>query len=157
MVEGRARLKGWKDPPHPFISPPPRPTPANRTKHLALATLAMSSLRQFRLDLEDHRQLLEKRQPQLERLRAAEIQAGGEGWPCLGYSTLNSCGYCSTVALRWLQYLEAATVAFNSQPVPACLSSLMLILSPKCFLFDSFFFKFHQDFSSCRPVVPFLL
>ena len=59
----------------------------------------MSSLRQFRLDLEDHRQLLEKRQPQLERLRAAEILAGGEGWPCLGYSTLSSCGYCSIVAL----------------------------------------------------------
>ena len=133
MVGGRARLKGLKGPLHPFTSPPPRQTPANQTKRLVLATPATSSLLQFPPDREDLRQLLEKHQPQLEQLRAAEILAGGEGWPCLGYSTLNSCGYCSTVAL--LQYLEDATVAFNSQPVPACLSSLMLILSPKCVFF----------------------
>ena len=91
MVEGgTVRLKeGWKGPLHLFTWPPPRPTPVSRTKRLALATLATSSLLQFLPDREDPRQLLGKHLLQLAQLRAVEIQAGGEGWP-----------------LKLLQYLE---------------------------------------------------
>ena len=91
MVEGgTVRLKeGWKDPLHLSTWPPPRPTPVSRTKRLALATLATSSLPQFLPDRGDPRQLLGKHLLQLAQLRAVEIQAGGEGWP-----------------LKLLQYLE---------------------------------------------------